>query len=782
MPWGYWNWIYCSVLISLGIILITFFILVILLCYCDKVFFSAVAKLFSINRCIIDIHHTVIRKNSTFNLSSAGIMKTANSISGILSGCRNCTGETFGITPRAQGPQPDDDPVLEKNTGLPIEDLDSIFKLRQRIGSTLPLINYVTKFLININDNTIPTLGNLIDSLLLNKNGIPQFLASDENNIIVKLRKLNSSPLLPKKVISQSLSYIEGNFCKRLQPLASTKLSTGTTAESLLTIENKVRDELRELRELTLSPINGIIRLLHEIETNIGGEPAQLTNLIFSPIKEIKALLQNIEKKSSEILEQLASSSIPQTNGITQVLEIIKGIVSVRLKELIDSPLSNEDESKERFQSFERHMVANLQRLTKETLSQRGIIERDFETIENNISKELRELASVLLSPNNDTAQSIRNIENNFNIKLHQLASSTFSAKENITKDLLDTRKDFTDKLAQLIVSELTPISKIKDFVEGIKMKFRSHLGLLNNIKSLLTKEGTFRYLQSNSEYERPALDMYGRLLSFNKRINKAFLTILTTIIISAAIISAFGSLFLATSSVYRDGPCPKHGPMECYSGDNHTYFECNTGEIVNLSVDSVSGTCFRWIARDMTTTDLTTQIGVTAGLLTALGSITECLIRIYLSALNKRLGVSIGIGRILAKTVGINRITAPTPCCRCHIPCRCGFFNLSQYKHPHMTVIVTFIYILVPLLIVPGIVLLYHFQLTVTLLTFVFLITFALVCVVGLSWIAIQDDETSANVPGGWEDVVKIINIIPRLTEPLPQSNSNDAEASLDA
>ncbi|CAF4971854.1 unnamed protein product, partial [Rotaria sp. Silwood1] len=137
---------------------------------------------------------------------------------------------------------------------------------------------------------------------------------------------------------------------------------------------------------------------------------------------------------------------------------------------------------------------------------------------------------------------------------------------------------------------------------------------------------------------------------------------ILTTIIISAALTAVFGNIFLATTTVYRDGPCPNYGPMECYCGDNHTYFDCIVGEIVNCPVDFISGTCFRWIIRDVTTSDLTTQIGITAGLLTALGAIAECLIRLYLYVLNKRLGVSIGIARILAKTVGINTTTAPSP------------------------------------------------------------------------------------------------------------------------
>ncbi|CAF3372958.1 unnamed protein product [Rotaria socialis] len=776
MPWGYWNWIYCSVLISLGIILITFFILVILLCYCDKVFFSAVAKMFNIQRCIIDIHHTVIRKNSTFNFSRADIIKPVTCFSGILSHCALGTGEAPG------GNQPPEENGRQFSENIK---LYFVAKLGKLANSTVPLIVDIMKFLNDIKDKIIPTLEHLTSSILLEKDNIPQLFESKENNIIVKLIKLGSSTLLPKTHISESLKEIDKDFHERLQPLTNTKLPAGTTAQTLRKIEDKVRGELTQLAKEILSPINKIIWSLQEIQNNIEAEFTLLTKLIFYPINEIIQLLKEIETKSSTILAQLDSPSLTSIKEIAPLLQIIKNTLAIQLKELINSPVPKEDERKNHIHAFRNNVTKIIIQLAKETQSQRDVIENAFKKADNNISEELRKLTSLILSANRDMSQSVQNtsIEKSFNNELCQLSDSTISAKTKITQALRRIEEDFTRELKELIKSELPQINGIKEFVRDIRNKFSEHLGPLNNIISPLTSKGIkLQYPRSNSEYERPALNMYGRFLSFNKRINKAFLTILTTIIISAALIAAFGNLVLATTTVYRDGPCPTYGPMECYSGDNHTYFECNTGQILNFSVDSASGACFRWIARDMTTADLTTQIGVTAGFLTALGSITECLIRIYLSALNKRLGVSIGIGRILAKTVGINRITATTPCCGRRIRCRCGFFNLSQYKHPHMTVIVTFIYILVPFLIIPGIALLYHFQLTVTLLTFVFLITFALVCVVGLSWIAIQDDETSVNVPGGWDDTIKLCSLLQKQIDPSPQSNSNDAEASTDA
>ncbi|CAF4549489.1 unnamed protein product, partial [Rotaria sp. Silwood2] len=151
-------------------------------------------------------------------------------------------------------------------------------------------------------------------------------------------------------------------------------------------------------------------------------------------------------------------------------------------------------------------------------------------------------------------------------------------------------------------------------------------------------EEEALQYPSSHPEYKRTILNMYGKFLPSDGVINKISLTIITTIIIAAAIIAIFKTLFLATTAVYRDGPCPNYGPMECFCGNNQTYFVCQTGDTVSFPLDTHSGTCFRWIVRDITTSDVTTQIGVTAGLLTALGSIAESLIRLYLYVLQKRL------------------------------------------------------------------------------------------------------------------------------------------------
>ncbi|UJR34595.1 hypothetical protein I4U23_027371 [Adineta vaga] len=275
---------------------------------------------------------------------------------------------------------------------------------------------------------------------------------------------------------------------------------------------------------------------------------------------------------------------------------------------------------------------------------------------------------------------------------------------------------------------------------------------------SLEMEEKAFEMPESDSEHVREVLNIYGRYISLHKKETLFFLITLTTIIISGALIAAFNSLFLATSSVYRDGPCPSIGPMDCFCGANHTYFSCDTGEIAAFPFDVHSGACFRWIARDITTSDVTTQLGVTTGLLVAFGSIAQAIIRIYLLAFNKRLSIATGIHRIAAKTIGINRDTARTRFCCCNLCWHCSACNLSLFKHPSAVIIVTGIYIATPILMVPGVILLYYYEISVTSLTFVVLVVIATLCVLSIVWIMTQESESSSNIPGGWTDAKNLL------------------------
>lgn len=263
---------------------------------------------------------------------------------------------------------------------------------------------------------------------------------------------------------------------------------------------------------------------------------------------------------------------------------------------------------------------------------------------------------------------------------------------------------------------------------------------------------------ESDREHERPVLNVYGKYISVYKKGSLVFVMILTTIIISGALIAAFNSLFLATSSVYRDGPCPSIGPMDCFCGNNHTNFSCDTGKTVSCPLDDPSGACFRWIARDITTSDVTTQLGVATGLLVAFGKIAEAIIRIYLLVFNKRLSIATGIHRIAAKTIGINRHTARTRCCCCNLKWHCSVCNFSLFKHPAAVILVTGLYIAIPFLMIPGVILLYYYKLSVTSLTFVVLAVLAILCVISVVWIMVQESEASSNIPGGWEEAKNLI------------------------
>ena len=132
------------------------------------------------------------------------------------------------------------------------------------------------------------------------------------------------------------------------------------------------------------------------------------------------------------------------------------------------------------------------------------------------------------------------------------------------------------------------------------------------------TAEEVTRSHPSHPEYEREILNMYGKFLALNRMRTRILIIIITTLIISAVCIVAFNTCILATILVYPGGPCPSSGEMECFHGSNHTYFECQPGDTVNFSLGVIAGTCFRWIARDLTIIGYYDTIGVSAGLLTA--------------------------------------------------------------------------------------------------------------------------------------------------------------------
>lgn len=339
-----------------------------------------------------------------------------------------------------------------------------------------------------------------------------------------------------------------------------------------------------------------------------------------------------------------------------------------------------------------------------------------------------------------------------------EVGIAMLSANHGDTKDLVTAWQNLVTERSKSENSEEDPdnTSQRKKDSGEVNHKSASH-----NIQGKKQERERPLHDKSRSDLERPVLNMYGRYISLHKKQTPIFLIIMTTIIISAALIAAFNSLFLNTSTVYPNGPCPSLGPMQCFCGRNQTFFSCDTGKMSSCPLSETSGACFRWIARDMTTSDLTTQLGVTTGLLVAFGNIAQAVIRIYLLAFNKRLSIATGIHRIAAKTIGINRHTARTSCCCCRLPWHCSACNLRLFKHPAAVIISTAFYIMIPFLMIPAVILLYYFELSVTALTFVVLIVVAIICILAMVWILVQESEASSNIPGGWADAKQLLQSV---------------------
>src|SRR4051794_35109225 len=88
MAWTYFNWVVCNVLVGFGIVLLTSLILGIFLLYSDSIFYGLVGKLFNIERCIMNVHHEIIRNNSEMLAPNASTMKCPRFFSNL---CYCCT-------------------------------------------------------------------------------------------------------------------------------------------------------------------------------------------------------------------------------------------------------------------------------------------------------------------------------------------------------------------------------------------------------------------------------------------------------------------------------------------------------------------------------------------------------------------------------------------------------------------------------------------------------------------------------------------------------------------
>ncbi|CAF1544771.1 unnamed protein product [Adineta steineri] len=257
----------------------------------------------------------------------------------------------------------------------------------------------------------------------------------------------------------------------------------------------------------------------------------------------------------------------------------------------------------------------------------------------------------------------------------------------------------------------------------------------------------------AHPEHEREVLNVYGKFLTLNKKRNTLVILLITATVISAVIIAGFAGCFMVGITVYEDGPCPYYGIMDCYYGNNQTYFQCTPNISITLP-GSKSAACFRWIGRDITVSDVMTQVGACTGLLTALGAVLEVFIRFLYFILQQRLCVSTGIRRVMEKTAGINRFTQPSHCCCCTIPHRLGVLDLRLYEHPILVVIVFIIYAMIPIDVAASIFLMINFRISITSLTYVVMATLVLISCMGLLWILWEENEIDQVIPGAWNDI----------------------------
>ena len=88
MAWTYNDWILCNILSGLGIVLLTCLILGILAWRFHSIFYSMVAKLLNIHRCIIDVNHKVVHENAAIYTPSATIVARTKFASKL---CHCCT-------------------------------------------------------------------------------------------------------------------------------------------------------------------------------------------------------------------------------------------------------------------------------------------------------------------------------------------------------------------------------------------------------------------------------------------------------------------------------------------------------------------------------------------------------------------------------------------------------------------------------------------------------------------------------------------------------------------
>jgi hypothetical protein len=85
-------------------------------------------------------------------------------------------------------------------------------------------------------------------------------------------------------------------------------------------------------------------------------------------------------------------------------------------------------------------------------------------------------------------------------------------------------------------------------------------------------------------------------------------------------------------------------------------------------------------------------------------------------------------------------------------------------------------LYLCLPVIAIASIILLSYFQISITSLTYIILITFVLVCSLGLLWVLWEENEIGKIIPGAWEDASDVMSplkkSLPLLQQIIPKED----------
>jgi hypothetical protein len=118
---------------------------------------------------------------------------------------------------------------------------------------------------------------------------------------------------------------------------------------------------------------------------------------------------------------------------------------------------------------------------------------------------------------------------------------------------------------------------------------------------------------------QHPTLKMYGKTMAHSWQL-RAMIVIITTAIISPAILVFCDGCIITGVGILPNANCPSVGPLECTIWAN-PYFtiKCKPGEVANFTeLEAFGGWCIGWIILEQSTSNILNQIGISTGLVTS--------------------------------------------------------------------------------------------------------------------------------------------------------------------